>query len=80
MKRKVLSSIYTRFISLFLGAFLITIIITALFTHFTQLDNIKSFLNTTVEYRASSLKDLVNEQGISVQEASDYLSSADLKV
>ena len=80
MKRKVFSSIYTRFIVLFLGAFLITIIITALFTHFTQLDKIKSFLNTTVEYRANSLKDLVKEQGISVKEASDYLSSADLKV
>lgn len=80
MKGKILTSIYTRFIAFFLGAFLITVIITALFTYFTQVDNLKTFLNTTIEYRADSLKNLVKEEGISIEDASSYLSSADLKI
>lgn len=80
MKGKILSSIYTRFIALFLGAFLTTILITGLITYFTQVDNLRSFLHTTIESRADSLKALVEEEEISIKEASNYLSTSDLKI
>lgn len=80
MKRKILGSMYTRFIAFFLGAFLVSIIFTALFTYFTQMDSVKSFVNQTIEYRANSLKKLVVEQDIPVKEASEYLTSGDLNI
>lgn len=80
MKKKLSGSMYTRFIAFFLGAFLISIIITALFTYFTQMHNIRSFVSETIEYRADSLKALVYEEGISVEDASKYLTSIDLKI
>ncbi len=80
MKKKIVGSMYTKFIGFFLGAFLISIFITAFFTYFTQIDNIKSFMNQTIEYRADSLKALVNEENISIQEASGYLRSTDLEI
>ncbi len=80
MKRKIFDSMYTRFIALFLGAFLVSIFITGLITYFTQIDNIKLIMNQTIESRANSLKALVEEQNISAQEASNYLTSAELKI
>ena len=80
MKRKIFGSMYTRFIALFFGAFLVFIIITASFTYFTQIDNIRLFVNQTIDYRANSLKKIVEEQSISVKEASDYLKSEDLNI
>lgn len=80
MIKKILSSMYTRFVIYFLGAFLISIVGAALFMSFTQLEKVKAIVSTTIEDRADNIKALVKEQSLSVEDASNYVATGDIDI
>ncbi|MEG0774250.1 HAMP domain-containing sensor histidine kinase [Clostridium sp.] len=79
-KVKILSSMYTKFIAFFLGAFILSMLAAALFAYFTQFDNIRSYVRKTIEYRANNIRALVKEQGIPVEDACRYLTTTDVNI
>jgi signal transduction histidine kinase len=71
---------YTRFVAYFLGAFLISIVVAALFVSFTQLEKVKATVSTAIGDRANNIKALVNEQSLSVVDACNYIATGDIDI
>lgn len=71
---------YTRFVAYFLGAFLISILVSVLFVSFTQLETIKASVSTAIEDRANNIKSLVKEQSLSVVDACNYVATSDVNI
>ena len=80
MIKKILCSMYTRFVAYFLGAFLISIVVAALFVSFTQLEKVKATVSTAIGDRANNIKALVNEQSLSVVDACNYIATGDIDI
>jgi methyl-accepting chemotaxis protein len=80
MIKKMLCSMYTRFVAYFLGAFFISILIAVLFMSFTQLETIKASVSTAIEDRANNIKALVKEDNVSVSDACKYVTTGDVNI
>ncbi|MBC7958994.1 MAG: HAMP domain-containing protein, partial [Vallitaleaceae bacterium] len=75
--KRLINSMYFRFLTIFISAFIMALIIAFLFTSLTQFDTVKSMLDSTFENKADQLKALVSEENIPIENAIGYLSGPD---
>lgn len=78
--KNLLNSMYTRFIVMFLGAFFFSIITAFILVSVTQVKNIQNTVYDAMENRAKSIRTLVSEKKVTIEEAVNYLSTEDINI
>ena len=76
--KKIFGSLYVRFLTAFIGAFIFSMLIAALFINITQFGNVQKMVNTTLDSKVSQIKALVDNENMSVNKAIYYLSNAEV--
>lgn len=78
--KKIFGSIYTRFLAIFIGAFLVSILIPALGANVTRAPEIKRDTHLSITATANKIKELTDNHELSLEEAADFFSGKDVNI
>lgn len=76
--KMLIGSIYVRFLAAFLGSFIFSILIAVLVINTMQFGNVKKMVSATLESKAYQIKNLVDNENISINKAIGYLSNSEV--
>jgi len=76
--KMLIGSIYVRFLSAFLGSFIFSILIAVLVINTMQFGSVKKMVSATLESKAYQIKNLVDNENISLNKAIGYLSNSEV--
>ncbi|ART74859.1 hypothetical protein B4U37_01805 [Sutcliffiella horikoshii] len=80
MKRSYLHSIYLRFVIIFVGILMISGVLSLGISTLVGMDEMKNAVREQLNERLTTMKQLVEDKGIPVEEAADYIEGAGVQV